>query len=277
MPNSFKTIVIPVDFSANTDIAVAKALSILPLDGCTIHLLHIRLVHPLHFLMHGNAEGKTSADVISAIKLQQLEYDIQNRRPYARVYSHIVFNNHVEAAIAKKSKDLDADIIVIGKRSRYPLLARFSTVRPNRLVKASGIPVLTVKPGAAHRPLRKIILPMGDHFPGSKITVLDSIQSITPFQVTLIMFPQDEAHQDFTKHTLVNTFKALKCQSANPVNYDVLYGKNKAKALMNYCIKTEADLLIVNTSKETKINKWINSHISDQLPSFSKTAVLTMS
>jgi nucleotide-binding universal stress UspA family protein len=41
MPFSFKTILVPVDFSINTEVAVNKALEVADKEGATIHLMHV--------------------------------------------------------------------------------------------------------------------------------------------------------------------------------------------------------------------------------------------
>ena len=42
MSFSFKTILVPVDFSINTEVAINKAVEVADKDGANIHLLHIR-------------------------------------------------------------------------------------------------------------------------------------------------------------------------------------------------------------------------------------------
>ena len=41
MQSGFKTILIPVDFTINTEIAVKKALEVADINEATIHLLHV--------------------------------------------------------------------------------------------------------------------------------------------------------------------------------------------------------------------------------------------
>ncbi|HET7898016.1 MAG TPA: hypothetical protein VFL47_10110, partial [Flavisolibacter sp.] len=64
---------------------------------------------------------------------------------------------------------------------------------------------------------------------------------------------------------------SLRC----PVEYAVVHGSNKAKAILQYAEKTGADILLVQPEKETKIG-WGDRHISDVLPRGSKMQVLAV-
>jgi hypothetical protein len=59
------------------------------------------------------------------------------------------------------------------------------------------------------------------------------------------------------------------------VEYAALYGSNKAKAILKYAEKVNADMLLVYPEVETKIG-WLNTHISDVLPPASKVQVLAV-
>jgi hypothetical protein len=55
----------------------------------------------------------------------------------------------------------------------------------------------------------------------------------------------------------------------------VLKGYNKARAILDYAKRIDADMLLVNTKSETKIGSF-NRHISNVLPAASRMQVLTL-
>ena len=59
------------------------------------------------------------------------------------------------------------------------------------------------------------------------------------------------------------------------MEYAVLYGNNKAKAILNYAKKIQADVLVVHPGSETKIG-WPNKNIADMLPAASTMNVLAV-
>lgn len=283
MAKQFNTILIPVDFSANTDIAVSKALSISQQNRCTIHLLHVLQMGPANlldyakYLFRGYSQNQMQA-VIGDFedRLGYIKASIERKRDNVLVYTTVCFGENVEDTILKKAADLRAELIILGKRSAHSKFPRLNTVIPGRIAQSSGIPVLTVKPGSKDTELKSVVIPVGASFPASKLAVMEAMQSTAAMQIMLVVFPYDEDARSFSKQTLLNTFKTLKNQSANPVRYIVLHGKNKAKALLRYCNEMEADMLIVHPGTETTINHWVNSQISDFLPASSKTSVLAV-
>lgn len=283
MAKQFNTILIPVDFSANTDIAVSKALSINQQNGCTIHLLHVLHMGPANlldyakYLFRGYSQNQMQA-VMGDFedRLGYIKVSIERKRDNVLVYTTVCFGENVEDVILKKAADLRAELIILGKRSAHSNFPRLNTVIPSRIAQRSGIPVLTVKPGSMDTEVKSVVIPVGASFPASKLAVMEAMQNTTVMQIMLVVFPYDEDARSFSKQALLNTFKTLKNQSANPVRYIVLQGKNKAKALLRYCNEMGADMLIVHPGTETTINHWVNSHISDFLPASSKTSVLAV-
>lgn len=283
MAKQFNTILIPVDFSANTDIAVSKALSISQHGGCTIHLLHVQQMGPANLLEYAKYifrgyPQKQVQDVIAALedRMEYIKSSIERKRDDVLVYTTACFGENIEDTILKKAMDLRADLVILGKRCTHSRFPHLNTVTPSRIAQKSGIPVLTVKPGSMDTEVKTVVIPVGASFPASKLAVMEAIQSTSAMQIMLVVFPYDEDARAFSKQALLNTFRTLKSQSANPVRYIVLHGKNKAKALLSYCNEMDADMLIVHPGAETMINHWVNSHISDFLPASSKTSVLAV-
>jgi nucleotide-binding universal stress UspA family protein len=282
MARDFKSILVPADFSKNTDIAVSRALSLCP-GGGTLHLLHVQQTG------HGNAflHLKTifrgySWKIVQAgrnaseTKLAELKRSIEAARHDVRVYTGVCYGETVEQMISKKAVDLAVDLVVVGKHSRHSSLPHLNTVTPSKLALATGIPVLTVKPGSLYNTLKKVVIPVGIDFPAQKIAIMEALHNDPGPEILLVVFPYDKTNRAYSKQALLNTFKALKSRSANPVRYDVLEGKNKARALADYCTKIEADMVIVHPGTETRVGTWMNSHISDLLPANSRTQVLTV-
>lgn len=283
MGKRFATILIPVDFSVNTDVAISKALELSHSGECSIHLFHVqRIMIPnalqyMHYFLTGYSRHQVNASIEeSKGRLEKLKSDIEDRRKDINVFTWVSFGEPVEQAIIQKAARLAADLIIIGKRSHHSNLTFLNTVVPSRLAAASGIPVLTSKPGSLNSEIKTVVIPVGPRFPASKLEILEALRKEAMLQIRLVVFLDDENDPSFSKQSLLNTFRTLKNQSANPVNYEVLKGNNKARALLMYCSKVGADVLIVYPGSETRIGVWVNSHISDLLPANSKTQVLAV-
>ncbi|MFI5425435.1 MAG: universal stress protein, partial [Nitrososphaerales archaeon] len=82
-------ILVPVDFSENTEVAISKALEFCPaaINNCTIHLYHVQriVLHGYLYLLTKTLAGYTQQQVNDDIKksqdlLEQLKENIQKER-----------------------------------------------------------------------------------------------------------------------------------------------------------------------------------------------------
>jgi hypothetical protein len=94
--------------------------------------------------------------------------------------------------------------------------------------------------------------------------------------VHLVTFVDEKnAPSEFSASSLLQVFQWLKAKLHCPVEYAVVHGANKAKAILQYAEKKDADILLVYPKKETQLSWW-NQHIPDVLPPNSKVQVLAL-
>lgn len=258
---SFNNILIPVDFSVNTSVAIRKALSLCEGTNTAIHLLHVAGRH---------ADLKVSKE-----KLEKFRIQIFSIRPEIDISTWISVQNPLEEVIIEKSKKIGADLIVIGKNSHHSWLPFLNSVVPATIAKRSGIAVLTVKPGAINDGIRTVVVPVGDTFPYNKLAAINALKRRFRFQTRLVTFRSNQDGAVIVPGSLLNAYRILKNNPDSQVSYEVLYGSNRGKAILAYCARVNADLLIVNPETEMKIG-WMNKQIPDVLPVHSKTQILAI-
>lgn len=209
-------------------------------------------------------------------RLAHLKSAIEKQRKDVTVVCGVGFGEPVQESIIKKARQLSADLIIVGKTSHHSVFPFLNTVVPSRVAIATGIPVLTAKPGSLHQDIKTVVIPIGPEFPGSKLEILEALKNKSRPVVKLVIFGHNDHTSTASKQLLFDTFRAFKRRYPNSVNYEMIDGKNRAKALLNYCNKVGADVLIVYPGSETKTGGWFNSHISDLVPTGSKTQVLAV-
>lgn len=286
MKRQITTILVPVDFSDNTELAISKALEFCPETNgnSTIHLFHVQRILSggiPSFLTHfvsGYTQQQFSSDTKNFTnQLEKLKVTIQKDRKDINVACWVGFGDPIQESIIKKARLLSVDLIIIGKKSHHSIFPFLNTVIPSKLAAATGIPVLTAKPGSFNQEIKTIVVPVSDQFPEAKLEMLAALRNGSRPQIRLVIFKEDGVSLIEARQQLLNAFRTIKNQLLNSVNYEVLEGRNKAKALLKYCNKIGADVLIVYPGAETRVGKWMNSQISDLLPSGSKTQILAIS
>lgn len=283
MIRQIHTILVPVDFSENTEVAISKALELCPEGNAnsTIHLLHVQRIisHGFSYFLSNAIVGYTQKQVNSDIKistrrLEDVKNEIKVSRPDINVQCWVSFGDTVQESIIKKARQLWVDLIIIGKSSHHSLLTFLNTVVPSKLAQVSGIPVLTAKPGSLNQEIKTVVIPVGNHFPESKLEMFGALRNRWHPNIRLVTFREEESND--SKQLLLYTFRAFKSKFANSINYEILEGGNKARALLKYCNKVGADVLIVYPGAETRTGTWPKSNISDMLPRESKTQILAI-
>src|SRR6202012_452884 len=91
MPILFNKILIPVDFSLNTEIAIKKAATLVGPDEAILHLLHI--LKPGHHAKHQFKLWAVEKE------LEQLKESIKASHPSLKVRTHVLKGHNVQRLI----------------------------------------------------------------------------------------------------------------------------------------------------------------------------------
>lgn len=283
MPTGFSHILIPVDFSVNTEVAIARAVDLVQLSDCRITLLHIQrillpgMVQSIHCYVKGYSRQQVNADrQVLLDKLQALKNKMEERHPALNVRTELIFGEPVQESIVRCAMAREADLIIIGKKGGTRLFPFLHTVVPARIAAASGVAVLTAKPGSLNNEIRTIVVCIGPHSSARKLAMLEALRRKSKMQVRLVSVEETDQDDTHSRQSLFNAFRLLKAYWPYPVAYEVLQGNNKARTLLRYCNKVGADMLIVNSGAETTVSGWTKQQISDLLPASSRTQVLAL-
>lgn len=279
MPFSFSTILVPVDFSINSELAINKALELADPKAATIHLVHV-LDHAFFSLASAKVKKLSRSndwiDYKEAEKMMNHWRDLMlGRMPGVEVMNWIIPAASIQQAIAAKARELQSDLVIIGKNANHSWFPFLNTVTPSELAELSGTAVLTVKPGSLHNRIRTVVVPVTDQLTQNKIDVIAALCKKCKMKVYLVTFINGSHVPDgFSASPLLQVYQLLKNTLHCTVEYTVLHGSNKARCIVDYAEKINADVLLVHPESETRIG-W-NRHISDVLPSQSKVQVLAV-
>jgi nucleotide-binding universal stress UspA family protein len=274
MDHYFKNILVPVDFTSNTEVAVKKAIELAETNSA-IRLLYVNKNQTIGFfnpVYEVVADIPGSHDPAVEEKLHQWQRSISETLPYATVSAEIIKRDSVQHGIAQNAMNMSADLIIIGKSSHHSWLPFLNTVIPSELAKESGSAVLTVKSGGISNKTRTMVVPVTNDNAIHKLAMINAIYRKFHVKIYLATFADTEERQPkFCTKAFLQLYQVLK-GSKYQVNYTVLSSNNKTKAILKYAEKLNADILLVDHDNETRIG-WPNKHISDIIPEHSKLQV----
>lgn len=268
MVKAFKTVLVPVDFSLNTEVAIAKTLALTNGEESVIHLLHVFQTSPF--------ADNTLAYNTAVLKLKQWKETIEECHETMTVYCQLREGSSVQKTIRQVAEETRADVIVIAQTTMHASFFFFKTVWPMKLAAQTATPVLTVKPGALHRKIKTVVVPISDNVPEGKLNLLTVLCKRETPTIHLVAFGNDKyTNNDHSASALLQVYQWLKTTLHCRVVHGVVQGSNKAKAILDYAEKTNADLLLVQPLQETRIG-WRNRQIPDVLPRSSSVQVLAV-
>lgn len=268
MPVTFNTILIPVDFSLNTEIAVGKAVGLLGKDETTIHLLHV--ARP------GKKAASRFRNWVVEKNLEQLKYTLQTEHPSIHVKIHVMKGFSIQRTIIEYAVMINPDLIIIGKQnSRRRWWTFTSLISPYVVAKKSNCPVLTAKPGSMDSRTKVIVLPIGDFLPERKLEWAVLLAKRYKAQIHLLAIQQPELKDGSLSQVFLKAYHHLREKLHHPIEYSAAIRLNPAKAALNYAELIMADMILVNPETESGISGFTGTrHISDMLNRDSKIQVL---
>jgi nucleotide-binding universal stress UspA family protein len=280
MSSFFKSILIPVDFNVNTEVAVKQAVELACLHGSIIHLLHVKRPQNMWNKLLGSIrtvpllEDSYSSENVM-IKLQQWGQTIVETLPKSRVNTY-VREGAVRTEIQNAAREIDPQLIIIGK-SRYRKY--FSLLKPicsNALAKSTGYPVLTVARKSINTKIRIIVVPVDSFIPIRKIELVIELAKKYRAAIHLVTIPNEIDFTESKRNSFLETYRILKSGLTSPIEHHILKGKNLPKAILEYAECIGADLVLVNPDSETKISNLTGKHINDVVTRSSKLKILSI-
>jgi nucleotide-binding universal stress UspA family protein len=270
MAIAFNNILIPVDFSMNTETAVKKALGLLGTEETVIHLLHV--------LRPGRKALSHFKGWVVERDLGRLKCNIQLEHPKTCVRTHVLKGYSIQQTIIECAGMLNPDLIIIGKqhnRRRWVLSRRIS---PDVVAKKSNCPVLTAKPGSIDSRTKVIVIPIRDFLPERKLEWAVLLAKKYRAQVHLLAIREhDEGREGLLSQVFLKAYHHLREKLHHPIEYATTDRHNAAKAALSYAEFIMADMILVNPDTESGTSSFTGfRHISDLLDRDSKIQILDL-
>ena len=240
MLQSFNNILLPVDLSLNTEMAVAKAIELVGSGGAVIHIVHVV-----------NPENKGSflfrEDKISG--LNELKEIIERAAPGTEVNIHIIRSKLVEKMIIQKAKDVHAQLIILARHAERKWLRFKRPISSFNIAKETHSAVLTIQAGAFLNKIKSIVLPIRSFIPNRKVDMLTPFVNNKGTTIYLVSIMNKEANDlDYssTSHALIETYRILKEAANCQIVHKLVNNNNLAKTLLLFAESVQADMLLLN-------------------------------
>jgi nucleotide-binding universal stress UspA family protein len=258
MANKLYNILVPVNFTARSKWAIAKAIELSNSFHCNIHLVYFS----------GDSRSlftRNTATEMALKKLEQLKAVYQNQLCGEGRIEISVLTGSRQKELVNYIREFEMDLVITGL-SRFNLLQRIiSSISITRLAKKTNIPVLAVRAGGLVFHFKKIVLPVSSEVPLRQIrfaALLGRAYKSTVYFVSL------RKHADsIQRQILDNALELVQSISIIPAQCILLEGQNLAKSTLEFSKKINADLIMINPVNDFRLpglwNKLTNKLLSD--------------
>lgn len=280
MQKLFNKILIPVDFSANSKIAVEKAIDVAKLYGCSIHLVHAVPISA--FSQVSLPGGHMSIPYNVAIdNKKELEYRLKKIAGYISLHSDGIIKvdysvtigtwDYVIIDLIQQEK---FDLVLIGQKGSL-IGKRKMAMNPDTIASKANVPVLTVPSNRRLTRLYSIIIPVTDFLPVRKL--MYGIYIASNYETTIkLLGIENRVTKSKVQLYLKKSYQLIHDNSNVKVEVDTVAGENAALAINEFAMLNSADLVIVNPGTQTKMPGFFSLWLGKILQKYSAPPVLTV-
>lgn len=251
-------IVVPIDFSEQSFIALAQTYNLARLTQADIRLLHVIDEDFISHLRHTIFKDENYAD--------QIQSDIQRRMDELAVK---IFNEEKITAtvnirtgkiydeIIAEATELEAALIVMGTMGASTVKKKFLGSNASRVIREAHCPVVTIKGNYHRKGCKHIVLPL-DLTKETKEKVNKAIEVAKLFGSVIHVFSVVNTKDEYLVNKLERQLAQVKSFIAA---YDVectgelKEGDSISEGIISYAKEKDADLIIIMTQSETMITE----------------------
>ncbi|MBN8675526.1 MAG: universal stress protein [Chitinophagales bacterium] len=280
MQRLFDHILVPVGFNRNTNFLMEKAVETANHFGCDIHLLHVCTNYmPFSVFFDGyfSAPAIFNTEERARHKMKKLVSKYRHRLREGLL---------LDASVRPGSWDVQMKELIITKHINLVMIPRHKNkffgalvyeVDVNELSLQSQCPILTVTRDFDVKHLQNIVVPVNDFLPLRKLSVATRLASQFNGMIHL-MGHRSNRYTDDKRNVkyLTMAYQLLKDYADVKVYCSSKEGKNVADDTLAYATNIQADLIVVNSGKESVLKGWFSRWLGNYLYKRSAIPVLTI-
>lgn len=279
----FKNILIPVDSTYNSQIALEKAIELGDALETTIHLVSVirfdtlwqRLFYTEAIVKQQRYFAKHKQ--LSEKKIDTLKDKIKLLSPQTVIRSAVMIETASTENLIKYTQQNEIDLVISTNQKASKGFSLFRKDVGEELARKGNVAVLTVTKGCLNHPIKSILLPITSFVPERKIQM--ALSFAKKFNAHIHLVTLLDNNSDVTSKIRIDafylTYKILTEYGHSP-QYKILQGSDNDAALLHYADQIKADMILVNPEKKNRIPGFIRGKITDMLTPLSALHVLTL-
>jgi len=282
MQKLFNDILVPVDFSKDSQRTFEKVIDMANEYDCNIHLLHVVSISPIDEI--ALSKGNEFALISLINKQEKLEYELEDLRTKYKdhlhkdkiIYTHLQKGSWDECIINFVLQN-KIDVIVAGLQT-IGWGKKRTFLNANKIAERVNIPVITIPEDKRLTKLISVVIPVTDFLPVKKLMYGVYVAQNDNATIKLLGVENENDSEQSRKvhHYLQKSFQLIRDNCSVPVEIATTSGHNIAEAINQYAYKNPMDLIIVNPDKKNRISGSFVSFLANIIQRISVPPVLTI-
>lgn len=277
--NSSK-ILIPVDFSETSQLAIKHGAFVAQLTKGDVYLLHVinaqyiaqnMFVPLVQFDAHNKIEEKAEE------KLAQLGEEVKNE--YNVKIEYIVKSGNPSTEIVSVAKEIGASLIVMGTHGYSPLEELVIGSTAIKVLTKSPCPTMAMSSEADHKGYSKILMPIDTsaHTRQKVNYTLEMARRFSASVQAIALLGTGEESEKPAIELILHQIEKLAMEKNVVFHADVISNvKNRATATVNYSQKIGSDLIVIMTDQDAELSGFFLGPYAQQVIHLSKVPVISI-
>lgn len=277
-PESPSKILVPVDYSDQSLIALEQAINLSKVFHSELHVVNIIEDDLFHKVFSGDDSSEIETKV--AERLASLVKEHEDRFG-VKIIPHVV-HGKIYDKVAELSDELDVAFVVMGTNGSVGVKKKFIGSNALRVVRGSKHPVITIKGKSHRRGCQNIVLPLdltketrekvahairfAKKF-GSIVRVVSVLQTSDEFIVNRLTRQLDQVKKFMMEHSVDCTAEIIR---------DTKGEHSLAESIIDYAVKSKGDLIMIMTQQEVEFTEFFIGSAAQEIIHNSEIPVLSI-
>ncbi len=258
--HSNQSILIPVDFSKQSLVAVKQAYNLAKFTKSKIILMHVSTKDA--------NENTAELKALAASTKTESGIEVETLNVKGDVYE----------LTDKKAAELKCSLIVIGLDSHVRFRSFMGGSNVTKFIKNAPCPVITIRSADNRDGCRNIIMPF-DLSPESREKVSIAVQLAHFYsgdiRIVSVFHPNDDKYENKLLPYLQQVKKFIKEKGINCTNKSIPTTK-PAEAIVEYANKNDGDLIVQMNQKDLSIGDMFSGTVGEKIVEISNLPVITI-
>jgi nucleotide-binding universal stress UspA family protein len=280
MKKLFNHILVPVNFNRNTAMLLGKAIQVANRFDCDIHLLYVQKpMAAIPFLYDGHVSGAVfnHSEEEAETKLKALADENRHLLADGLLMTSTVLTGSWQLMLKEEIITKHIDLVILPKNEKKFFGALIYTINVNQLSQQTQCAVLTVTKEFEINHLHNIVVPVGNFLPIRKLTAATYMARKFDAVIHLMGGRSHSYADDKQKNrSLTRSYQLLRDYTNVKVCCSAQQENSSADETLSYANNVKADLIVVNSGRESMFKGWFSKWLGHYLYRDSNIPVLTI-